>query len=110
RSARQDVGRQAVGAHSIGGQSRFQPDAKAASFAILRIVEIVERLRVPGGTRWHRHTKRSEGIGAHNPWADAGQEILGEEWPQRLIFPRLEVASRPVVEQAITGDMLARFP
>ena len=47
--------------------------------------------------------------GADDPRADAGQEILGEERPERLIFPRLEVARRPVVEQAIAGDMLGRL-
>ena len=46
---------------------------------------------------------------ADHPRRNAGQEILGEERPQRLIFPRLQVARRPVVEQAIAGDMLARL-
>src|SRR5439155_15447855 len=34
---------------------------------------------------------------------------LREERPERLIFPRLDVARRPVVEQAKTGDVVARL-
>ena len=34
---------------------------------------------------------------------------MARNGPERLIFPRLEVARRPVVEQAIAGDMLGRL-
>ena len=34
--------------------------------------------------------------------------FTGAEWPaQRLIFPCLNIASRPVVEEAVTCDMIA---
>ena len=44
---------------------------------------------------------------AYDPRRNAGQEVLGEERSERLILPRLNVARRPVVEQAIAGDMVA---
>ena len=65
--------------------------------------------RVAGRPRRHRLAKRRQRVRADDPRADAGQEILGEERPERLIFPRLQIARRPVVEQAITGDMLGRL-
>ena len=87
--------------------SSWMPSAPA--LAVLRIVEIRKRLRVARRPRRHRLAKRRQRFRAHDPRADAGQEILGEERPERLIFPRLEVARRPIVEQAIAGDMVARF-
>src|SRR5436305_1023494 len=63
----------------------------------------------PAWPRRHRLAKWRERLRAHYPRADAGQEILREERSKRLIFPRLDVARRPVIEQAETGDMLARL-
>src|SRR5690606_26777493 len=35
-----------------------------------------------------------------DPWRDGAGEILGQEGAERLVFPGLQVARRPIVEQA----------
>ena len=109
RTAREHEGRQARSAHLFGGEGHLKFDGERAALPVGGIIEIRERSRVARGARRHGRAERRKRLRAHDPRADAGEEILGEERPQRLIFPCLDVARRPVVEKAIAGDMLARF-
>src|SRR6202030_2079831 len=63
---------------------------------------IAFRPRVGRSVEW-RHC-----LGRHHPWRDGGAEILAEERAERLGFPGLYVARRPVVEQAVAEHMIGR--
>ena len=73
------------------------------------VAQIRQGLRVTFRSLRHRFAERRQRVRADDPGPTRGQEVLGEERPQRLILPRLQVARRPVVEQALAGDMLARL-
>src|SRR3989454_10806139 len=45
----------------------------------------------------------------HHPRRDRGAEALGEEWAERLVFPGLDVARRPVVEEHDAEDVVERL-
>src|SRR4051812_1382344 len=96
----------AFGPHALGGQRHLELDSQAAAFPVRSIVEIGQWRGIPRSTRRHRLAERRKGLRADHPWADAGQEILGEEGAERLIFPRLDVARGPVIEQAIARDVI----
>src|SRR3982751_2121016 len=52
--------------------------------------------------------KRLECFQRDDPWRHRSRKALGEEWAERLVFPCLQVARRPVVEQDDTEDVLFR--
>ena len=109
RAAREDVRRECprrASARSISVTSSWI--ARAATRAIARHRrDKASGLRIAGGPWRHRldETARAHrGSTIHG--TDAGQEILGEERAERLVFPSLQVARRPVVREAIAGDMV----
>ena len=55
-----------------------------------------------------RRAERFERLERHDPWRDRRGEALGEKWTEWLVFPRLDVARRPVVQQAHAEHMLLR--
>jgi hypothetical protein len=55
-----------------------------------------------------RGEKRGQRFGGDDPARYSGAEVLGEKRSQRLRFPALDVARRPIVEQAQADDVLAR--
>src|SRR5215470_17562764 len=52
--------------------------------------------------------KRRKGFRRHHPGRNRRGEILAEERTQRLGFPGLNVARRPVVEEAIAKNVICR--
>src|SRR5882672_10905523 len=50
-------------------------------------------------------TKRCERLERHHPWRDRGCEVLRQKGTQRLVLPRLDIARRPVIQQAQSKDM-----
>src|SRR5690606_3963511 len=84
-------------------------DIQRTLLLVLLVVEIRQRLRVTLGPRRLGATEGLQCFGHHDPGRDAGGEALGQEWPQRLVLPGLEVARRPVVEQAEARHMAARL-
>src|SRR6185369_4319237 len=68
-----------------------------------------QRIGIAFRPRRHRCAERRKRVGTDDPRRNTGQEILGQERPERLIFPRLQVARGPVVEKAISRNMLAGF-
>ncbi|RYF66813.1 MAG: hypothetical protein EOO22_20425, partial [Comamonadaceae bacterium] len=50
--------------------------------------------------------KRRQRFHGHDPRRQRAREILGEERPERLVFPGLQIARRPVVEQAHAEQVL----
>ncbi len=65
-----------------------------------------ERLRVVGGPRRGRRAKRLQRVERDNPRRDGRREILRQERTQRLVFPALDVARRPIVQQAHAEQMI----
>ncbi|MNN83364.1 hypothetical protein D3C81_2003960 [compost metagenome] len=55
-----------------------------------------------------RGAERFQGFSSYNPWRDAGDKTFRKERPQWLVFPGLDIARRPVVEQAETGNVISR--
>src|SRR5690606_13110167 len=58
------------------------------------------RLRVVGVAFECRHAKGGKRLHRNYKGRDRRGKTFGEERPQRLILPRLDVASRPIVYQA----------
>ena len=53
--------------------------------------------------------ERRQRLGRHHPGRDRGGKALGEERPERLRLPALDVARRPVVEQTKAEDVPGRL-
>ena len=60
----------------------------------------------PCGPRERRRAKRLERVERDHPRRDRRREALGEKRTERLVFPRLDVARRPVVQQAHAEHVL----
>ena len=95
--------------HGLGRKIGFERDVEPAVGLIVRVGEIRQRGRIAFGPRISRGAERRQRLCGHHPRRDRGAEILAEERPERLIFPGLDVARRPVVEQAIAEHVLGRF-
>src|SRR5256885_2082090 len=103
------MGLNALRSHLFGLDIDLEIDVKTAEFLILRIAEIFERLRVTRIAIERLCTKGSESFHRDNERRDRSSEILGEKWSERLVFPRLNIAGRPVVHKADTEDVIFRF-
>src|SRR5262245_33205167 len=77
--------------------------------AVLKVIEIRERLRIASRPGRRRHPEWRQRLLRHHPGRDRGGEILAQERPERLIFPALDIARRPVVEEAEAEDVLRRL-
>lgn len=102
----QALRRQAFLAQALGEQQDLQLDVEGAVGLVVVVVEIRQRPRVAFGARWLGTAERLQGFGGDHPGRDAGNEALRQERAERLVFPGLDVARRPVVEQAEAGDVL----
>ncbi len=96
---------QILRAHLHRAQPHFQIYGKAARSLIGLVPQIGQGMRIAFGTRRLRVAEGRQGFGRDDPGRHGGQEVLGEEGTKRLIFPRLEVARRPIVQQAKAADM-----
>src|SRR5262245_27395658 len=67
-----------------------------------------QRSRIPRGPRRLRRPKRRQRFGSDDPRRDSGEKAFAEEWAQRLVFPRLDVARGPIVQQAESRDVARR--
>src|SRR6185312_1069836 len=106
RTAREYIRRKTRRAHFLGGQRDFELDCERSAAPVRSVVEVPQLLRVSAGTVRHCLSERLQRLRGDYPWRHAGEEVLCEEWAERLILPGLDVARRPVVEQTIAGDML----
>ena len=109
RAASDDLGGMPRRFHHRGLQRHFKLDSIGAIPLIVSIEKISERNRIAFRSRRLRQAKRRERLGSDHPGRDGAMEALCKKRPQRLIFPRLEIARRPVVEQAETRDMIRRL-
>src|SRR6185437_6878852 len=82
-------------------------DIEGAGALVRLVPEIVER---PGIIGWARHLglpERRQRLHRHHPGRDRRCEILGEKGTERLAFPGLHIARRPIVEEAQSDDVVA---
>lgn len=70
------------------------------------IQEVGERRGVTGRARIRRDAEGRQGLEGDDPGGERRGEVLGEERPQGLVFPRLDVAGRPVVEEGDPEELL----
>lgn len=74
---------------------------------VVEPVRVVEVLEQGGVVVVLLDLERLEGRGGDNPGRDGGAEVLAQERAKRHIFPRLDVARRPVVEEDVAENVLA---
>src|SRR5690349_16196871 len=74
--------------------------------AVFGVVEVRQRRGIAGRSRKGCGAERRQGLRGDDPRRNRGAEILAEERAERLSFPALQVARRPVVEQAIAEDVV----
>ena len=82
----------------------IEPNIERAGVAVPHRVQIRQGRRGAFGPR-ERNAKRSQRLQRHDPRRNRRREILCQERPQRLVFPSLQIARRPVIEQAQAKDM-----
>ncbi len=104
-AAREPRGRFARGAHLRGLQQHFERDVQRAAFSVRGRIEVSQRLRVSRGPL-EPGAERRQRFHRHDPWRQRAREVLREKRAERLVFPGLQVARRPVVEQRHAEQML----
>ena len=77
----------------------FQLQVECAALAQCGSIQVGQRLRIVGRTG-PGATIRGQRFQRDDPGRDGGGETLGQERPQRLVFPGLHVTGRPVIEEA----------
>ncbi len=75
---------------------------------VVGVGEIRQRRRIALRPRESGDAERRQRLLRHHPGRDGGRKILAEKRPERLVFPRLHVARRPVVEQTKSENMRRR--
>src|SRR5690349_3367070 len=88
-----------------GEAGSVQPDLQGDVVGVSRSLQVWKNLLVLRGGRaeWLERFPRD------NPWRDRCRKILGEEGAQRLVFPRLNVARGPVIEEADSDEVIFRL-
>src|SRR5262249_58157536 len=80
-------------------QKHLELDVERARGLVRSVQEIGHRGRIPRGPRRLRRPERRQRLGSDDPRRDGGEKAFTEEWAQRLVFPRLDVARGPIVQQ-----------
>src|SRR6476646_5552555 len=74
---------------------------------VRRIEEVRQRRRISRGPARLRHAERGQRFRGDHPGRDGCEKAFAEEGAERLVFPALNVARGPIVEQAKPGDMVS---
>ena len=96
-------------AHFLCLDKDLKIDVDAAKFFVLLVGEIIERLRIAGFAFKGFRSERRKSLHRHDERRDRCREILCEERPERLVFPRLDVAGGPVVDETEAEDLFLRL-
>src|SRR5262249_40526106 len=108
-AGRQPMRRKPSVAQARREQEHFEVDRERAARLVALVEQMGKRSRIAVGPRRPRGAGRSQRLGRDPPWRDAGAEALAEERTERLVFPSLDVARRPIVEEAEAGDVTFRL-
>src|SRR5665213_2275366 len=95
--------------HPGRSKVHLKRDIEGPAPAVFRRIEIGKRRRIALRARERGGAERFQGFGCDNPWRNRGCETLPQKRAERLIFPCLYIARRPVVHEAETEDMRSRF-
>ena len=87
--------------HSGRLDEHLEVDVVAAQVVVLEVRQHTWLLGRKG------NLERSEGLGSDNPGGDGAGEVLGVEGSKRDVLPNLHVSGRPIVQDAVTEDMVA---
>src|SRR4051812_43329595 len=87
----------------------LEDDVQSTSPIVLLIAQVVERPRIALGAAERLAAKRLECFQRDDPWRHRSRKALREEWAERLVFPRLDIARRPVIEQHDAENVLFRL-
>src|ERR1700722_19723150 len=96
---RQPYRTRARGAHGGGLEQYFELNIECAAGARAAAVEIGERLRLIRAAS-PRYAIGVERLERHDPGRDRGGEVLTQKRAEGLVFPGLQIARRPVIQQA----------
>ncbi len=105
-AARQACRRHFFLAHLRALQMHLHADVEAALLLIFFRKEIRQGPGIVRGARKGRAAEGLERLERHDPRRHSRCEALGEERPERLVFPGLDIARRPVVEEHDAEDMV----
>src|SRR5487761_425631 len=94
---RHAVRRQPYGPQPLGHEKGFERDVEGAGMLVALVPQIWQRPRVALRPCRLGDAKRRQRLGGHDPRRHGRAEILAEERPERLRFPLLDVARRPIV-------------
>ena len=108
-AAGQLVRRKPLGGECRRVQEHLELDVERAGCLVGAVVEVGQQRGIVRRPLSLRRAERCQGLRRDHPRRDAGAEALAEERTERLILPGLDVARRPVVQQAEAGDVLRRL-
>src|SRR5690242_3845655 len=92
-------------AHGRGGEVDLDDDIQPAPTLIGVPQQIWKRRRIPIGPHVGGCPEGLECLERDDPWRYRRRKALGQERAERLVFPTLDVARRPVVEETEPEDV-----
>ncbi len=95
--------------HWLLHASRPEPNLDRDAIRPAVRAQVRQRLRVPALPRRRGAPEGRQRLACDHPGRNRGGEVLGQERPERLILPRLNVPRGPIVQQANAEQMLFRF-
>lgn len=102
----QAVRSSALLAHALGQQQHFEFDIECTGGLVALVQQVRQWLRVAIRACRLGAAERLQRFSRDHPRRDGGNEAFGQERPQGLVFPSLDITRRPVVEQAQAGYVL----
>ena len=96
-------------AHVRGRHEHLERDREPATSLIGIIVQVGKRYGIAGCARKSRRAKWRERFERHEPRRHGGRKVFCQEGPQGLVFPRLHVARRPIIDEAEPRDVRLRL-
>ena len=106
RTPAETMGRKARFPHLRRQDEDLKLDGQGARRLIAVAPQIGQGLGIDRGPRRLGTAKRRHGFRCDDPGRDGGQEVLGQERAEGLVFPGLQVSGGPVVEKAEAGDVI----
>src|SRR5579862_4656782 len=101
-------GRASRRTHLGGEEISLHSQIETALRFIHRVAEIGERGGIAVGALEGWGTEWGERFGRDDPGGDRRRKAFAEERAQRLALPALDVARRPIIEQAESEEMIGR--
>ena len=88
------------GSQVLGDEQHLELESQRAALLIGRVEQMLHGRRIAGRARRLRSPERGERLRRDHPRRNSGGEVLREKRSERHILPGLDVARRPVIQQA----------